>query len=89
MTLTVFMTVDQCNNYRINGKFSDKLFDGKIYAHYLRYSLSSDRWLWEGWDDLKTISRKNLPQLTYDQFLALPTPITIAQLKEQYPEFYI
>ena len=89
MELTVFMTNKQANFFCTDSQFTKRYFDGIIFAHYLRYEHSTDSWHWTGWDDVSTISRKDLPQLTYEQFSNLPTPITHTELKSLYPEFFI
>ena len=88
MQLTVFMTVEQANSFRGNNLFSSKLYNDTIYAHYLEYSSADQRWHWDGWDRLDSITR-NQPQLTYEEFISIPTPITLTKLKDHFPEFFI
>lgn len=89
MELTVFMTNKQANFFRTDSQFHKRYFDGIIYAHYLKYEHSTNNWNWTGWDAVSTISRKDLPQLTYEQLISLPTPITLTELKSLYPEYFI
>ena len=88
MELTVLMTNEQANVFRIDNPFPEYYFDGELYAHYVKLNISRS-WYWVGWDNTATISRKSLPQLTYEQFINLPTPITYMELKNNYPEFFI
>ena len=89
MEITVFMTLPQANLYRVHAPFSDDFTlhhrPTTISAHYI--SIPSLEW--DGWDHLKTISRPTLPQLTYQQFLDLPQPITEDVIKSLYPESFI
>lgn len=89
MEITVFMTLPQANLYRVHAPFSDDFIrhyrPTTIHAHYI--SIPSLEW--DGWDHLKTISRSELPQLTYQQFLDLPQPITEDVIKSLYPESFI
>ena len=89
MEITVFMTLPQANLYRVHATFSDDSIrhygPTTIHAHYI--SIPSLKW--DGWDHLKTISRSELPQLTYQQFLDLPQPITEDVIKSLYPEYFI
>ena len=89
MKITVFMTLPQANLYRVHAPFSDNFIlrhgPTTIGAHYI--SIPSLKW--DGYDHLKTISRSELPQLTYQQFLDLPQPITEDVIKSLYPESFI
>ena len=89
MEITVFMTLPQANLYHVHALFSDdsirRYGPTTIHAHYI--SIPSLKW--DGWDHLNTISRSELPQLTYQQFLDLPQPITEDIIKSLYPEFFI
>jgi hypothetical protein len=88
MELTIFMTVEQANSFRRHNPFSSKLYDNATYAHYLKYSLGDQSWHWDGWDRLDSITR-NQPQLTYEEFISIPTPITLTKLKNHFPELFI
>lgn len=89
MEITVFMTLPQANSYRVDALFSDDSIrhygPTTIHAHYI--SIPSLKW--DGWDHLNTISRPTLPQLTYEEFLDLPQPITEDVIKSLYPESFI
>lgn len=89
MEITVFMTLPQANLYKTSNHFSDNLIRQykpiTIYAHYI--SIPSLKWI--GWDNLRSISKLELPQLTYRQFLDLPQPITEDVIKSLYPEFFV
>ena len=89
MEITVFMTLPQANSYCGHAPFSDasirRYGPTTIHAHYI--SIPSLKW--DGWDHLNTISRSELPQLTYQQFLDLPQPITEDVIKSLYPESFI
>lgn len=89
MEITVFMTLPQANLYRVHSPFSDGFIrhykPTVIHAHYI--SIPSLKW--DGWDNLNTISRDTLPQLTYEEFLDLPQPITEDVIKSLYPEYFI
>ena len=89
MAITVFMTLPQANLYRVHAPFSDDFIrrygPTTIHAHYI--SIPSLKW--EGWDNLNTISRSELPQLTSEEFLNLPQPITEDVIKSLYPEYFI
>ena len=88
MELTIFMTVEQANSFRKRNPFLSKLYDDATYAHYLRYSSADQSWHWDGWDRLDFITRKQ-PQLTYEEFISIPTPITLTKLKDHFPEIFI
>lgn len=89
MEITVFMTLPEANLYSTDNPFSDNFIrqckPTTIHAHYI--SIPSLKWT--GWDILNTITRLELPQLTYRQFLELPQPITEDVIKSLYPEFFI
>lgn len=89
MEITVFMTLPQANLYRVHAPFSDNFMrhhrPTTIHAHYI--SIPSLKW--DGWDNIKTITRSELPQFTYEEFLDLPQPITEDVIKSLYPESFI
>lgn len=89
MELTIFMTNQQANTFCGNTPFPPNYLDGSINAHYLEYSTSNQSWYWDGWDNTTSISRKHLPQLTYEEFISIPTPITLTKLKDHFPEIFI